>query len=118
MYYVPRKYFKDFIALSSYFNAVEAFHEMVVPTIFEIIDRRYRKSRWHSVIYRLADCWGSCCYDVKFPEDVAWRRCGHRINYVTEFHIAEEHFKRLAEDARIIQAAEPFSPYTEVNATE
>ena len=113
MYYVPRKYFEDFIALSAYFNAVEAFHEIVIPTIFEIIDRKYRKMRWRSIIYRLADCWGSCCYDVKFPEDVAWRRCGHRLNYATELYIAEEHFKRLGEDARLIQTAEISSQDTQ-----
>lgn len=106
MYYVPRQYFNDFIALSQYFKDSEVFHEMATPTIFNIIDRKRRKSPWRSTIYRLADCWGSCCVDVKYPEDVEWRRCGHRLNYATEPHIAEAHFRRLDDELKVVRAAE------------
>ncbi|KAF2101117.1 hypothetical protein NA57DRAFT_74705 [Rhizodiscina lignyota] len=106
MYYIPRQYFGDFIALSRYFTEAEVFHEMATPTIFNIIDRRRRKTPWRSVIYRLSDCWGSCCFDVSIPEDVEWRRCGHRLNYATSMHIAEAHFKRLDEELKLVRAAE------------
>jgi len=104
MYYVPRRYFQDYIFLSKFFTKEEVFHEMGIATIFQIIDRTRRTSPYRSVIFRLGDCYGSCCEVVQDVADLHWRRCGHKIDYQDE-DISEAHFERLEKELEIIRAA-------------
>jgi hypothetical protein len=84
IYYIPRRYFADYIFLSSIFAGFGVFHEIAVPTILHIIDQSRREHRSRSVIYRLGDCWGDCCASGPDVADVRWNRCGHRLDYMNE----------------------------------
>jgi hypothetical protein len=61
MYYIPRKYFADFVKLGRVYADHDAYHEISIPTLFHIIDQTYRKHPSLSILHRWADCWGDCC---------------------------------------------------------
>ena len=42
IYYIPRRFFADFILLSAVFSSEQAFHENAIPTIIHIIDQTRR----------------------------------------------------------------------------
>ncbi len=48
--------------------------------MINIIDLTHRLSPFHSVITRLADCWGDCCANGASPADLKRKRCGHRMD--------------------------------------
>lgn len=80
MYYIPRKYFADFVKLGRVFADYNAYHEIAIPTLFHIIDQTYRKHPSLSILYKWADCWGDCCTSNPRKFDVggsgAWI-CGY-----------------------------------------
>jgi len=84
IFYVPRRFFADFIALSDIFHAVPVFLEIGVATMLHIIDQTYREHPSRSVITRLGDCWGGCCASYPRSEDVLWNRCGHKFDFATQ----------------------------------
>jgi hypothetical protein len=71
MYYIPRKYFEDFVTLGKIYGKHNAYHEIAIPTLFHIIDQTYRKHPSLSIIYKWADCWGNCCKDNPRKFDVS-----------------------------------------------
>ena len=48
--------------------------------MINIIDLTYRLTPFHTVITRLADCWGHCCTTSAQPADIQRNRCGHRMD--------------------------------------
>jgi hypothetical protein len=81
-YYIPRRFFADFIFLSQVYAAYETFQEIAIPSMMHIIDSTRRDNPTRTVLSRFGDCWGSCCEMVQ-PDvhDVLFHRCGHKFNY-------------------------------------
>ncbi|KAF2435425.1 hypothetical protein EJ08DRAFT_337087 [Tothia fuscella] len=101
IYFIPRRYFRDYIALSDILYAVPVFHELAIPTIIHIIDKTYQSHPTRSIIEPLGDCWGSCCATNPLAEDIMWRRCGHKMDFLNE-NVTKVHFERLAANSLIL----------------
>ena len=84
IYYIPRRFFQDFIYLSDAFHQSRSFHEIGIPTMFNIIDLTYRSTPFHTVITHLEDCWGSCCSYGANANDINTKRCGHKIDLAND----------------------------------
>ncbi len=84
IYYIPRRFFNDFIDLTNIFYETDLFHEVAIPTMINIIELTYRPTSSHSVITRLADCWGHCCANGASPTDIKQKRCGHRMDLTND----------------------------------
>ncbi|KAF4920894.1 UDP-N-acetylglucosamine transporter [Colletotrichum viniferum] len=98
IYYIPRRFFADFIFLSYVYGCADLFHEVAIPTMLNIIDRsrRSESAPFQSLIDRIGDCWGGCCDDSATPHDVKWTRCGHRLDYLKQ-EVVDAHYGRLDE---------------------
>jgi hypothetical protein len=101
IYYIPRRFFKDYIFLSEIFGGFEVFHEVAVPTIIHIIDESRRSHPFIPVTDRFGECFGSCCDGNPSEADVLWHRCGHRLDYLNDAVIAA-HYTRLETEAKAI----------------
>lgn len=101
IYYIPRRFFADYIFLSSIFGGFSTFHEVAVPTIVHIIDESRRRHPTRGVIDRFGDCWGSCCASNPDAHDVLWNRCGHRLDYLNE-QVTATHYDRLDAQAAML----------------
>ncbi|KAF2668334.1 hypothetical protein BT63DRAFT_425654 [Microthyrium microscopicum] len=101
MYYLPRRFFQDFINLGGVMTSVQVFHEIAVPTIWNIIDKTYSLHASQSVLHRWGDCWGDCCAGSPLVEDIAEHRCGHHVDFLN-WEITSTHFDRLERDAQLI----------------
>ncbi|KAK1585160.1 UDP-galactose transporter [Colletotrichum navitas] len=84
IYYIPRRFFADYIFLSEIFAGFGVFHEVAIPTIVHIIDQSRRRNPYVSIVERISDCWGNCCSSDPKIRDVLGARCGHRLNYLEE----------------------------------
>ncbi|KAL2876535.1 hypothetical protein SGCOL_008110 [Colletotrichum sp. CLE4] len=84
IYYIPRRFFADYIFLSEIFAGFGVFHEVAIPTIVRIIDQSRRRNPYRSIIDHISDCWGHCCSSNPKIRDVLGARCGHRLNYLEE----------------------------------
>ncbi len=80
IYYIPRRFFKDYIDLGNIFYEAHSFHEVGIPTMLNIIDLTYRPTPFHGIITRITDCWGHCCATGAQPSDIKGKRCGHRMD--------------------------------------
>ncbi|KZL81356.1 udp-galactose transporter [Colletotrichum incanum] len=98
IFYIPRRFFADFIFLSYVYGCADLFHEVAIPTMLNIIDRSRRSeaAKFQSVIDRIGDCWGGCCDDSATAHDVKWTRCGHRLSYLNQ-EVVDAHYSRLDE---------------------
>jgi hypothetical protein len=101
IYYIPRRFFADYIFLSEIFGGFGVFHEVAVPTMVHIIDQSRRRNPHRPVIDRIGDCWGSCCASDPRVEDVLWSRCGHRLNYLTQ-PVVDAFYNHLDEEAALL----------------
>ncbi|OLN87996.1 hypothetical protein CCHL11_00259 [Colletotrichum chlorophyti] len=99
IYYIPRRFFADFIFLSYVYGCADLFHEVAIPSMLNIIDRsrRSEKAKFTSVIDRIGDCWGACCDSSATAHDVKWTRCGHRLDYLNQ-EVVDAHYNRLDEE--------------------
>ncbi|KAK1979657.1 UDP-galactose transporter [Colletotrichum cereale] len=84
IYFIPRRFFADFIFLSEIFAGFGVFHEVAIPTIVHIIDQSRRRNPYRSIIDHISDCWGNCCSSNPKIRDVLGARCGHRLDYLEE----------------------------------
>ncbi|RDA86150.1 hypothetical protein CP532_3056 [Ophiocordyceps camponoti-leonardi (nom. inval.)] len=82
IYYIPRRFFADYILLADIYNQFDAFHENVIPTILNIINNSQQQSS--TVLKLIEDCWGSCCDTITKPEQLLENRCGHRLDYLNQ----------------------------------
>ena len=80
IYYIPRRFFNDFIDLAKISYTIGLHHETAVPTMINIIDLTRRLTPFHTVVDPLADCWGHCCQSDTVPANLVERRCGHKID--------------------------------------
>jgi hypothetical protein len=101
IYYIPRRFFSDYIFLSEVFGALGVFHEVAVPTMVHIIEQSRRRNPFSPVMDRIGDCWGSCCASNPTKEDVLWARCGHRLNYLDQ-PVVDAFYNRLDDEAKLI----------------
>ncbi|KAK2034241.1 UDP-galactose transporter [Colletotrichum zoysiae] len=84
IYFIPRRFFADYIFLSEIFAGFGVFHEVAIPTIVHIIDQSRRRNPYRSIVEHISDCWGNCCSSDPKVRDVLGTRCGHRLNYLEE----------------------------------
>ncbi|KAJ0162632.1 hypothetical protein CTA2_4249 [Colletotrichum tanaceti] len=107
IFYIPRRFFADFIFLSYVYGCADLFHEVAIPTMLNIIDRSRRSeaAKFQSVIDRIGDCWGGCCDDSATAHDVKWTRCGHRLSYLNQ-ELVDAHYSRLDEQTAWLAQAE------------
>lgn len=84
IYYIPRRFFADYIFLAEIFAGFGVFHEVAIPTIVHIIDESRRRNPYRSIIDHISDCWGNCCSSNPKVRDVLGARCGHRLNYLED----------------------------------
>ncbi|KAK5032609.1 hypothetical protein LTS07_004019 [Exophiala sideris] len=77
LYYIPRRYFEDFIYLVE--TWYPTFHENTIPTTLDVLDRAYRREEGTQQVLWLADCWFQWGSAYPSEEALQYRRCGHRI---------------------------------------
>ncbi|TAQ89874.1 hypothetical protein B7494_g1813 [Chlorociboria aeruginascens] len=104
IYYVPKRFFADYIFLASIFGGFSVFHEVAVPTMIHIIDQSRRRHPMRSVMDKFGDCWGSCCASNPDEHDILWNRCGHRLDYLNEA-VINAHYNRVDEQAKMLGEA-------------
>jgi hypothetical protein len=78
LYYIPRRFFADFVFLSHVFGELQVHHQLAVPTMIHIIDQTRRVNPYRSSVDRIGDCWDSENVD---SETVLEFRCGHKLDY-------------------------------------
>jgi hypothetical protein len=65
-----------------------------------IIDKTRRlDASYASSIVEILDCWGSCCAGDPKKEDLTWKKCGHKLNYL-DVEATMGFYERLAQSAR------------------
>jgi hypothetical protein len=116
MYYLPRRFFQDFINIGGVFASVQVFHEIGLPTIFNIIDKTYSAPAYitaatekgvpggalgSTALTRWTDCWGNCCKGGAIAEDILEHRCGHHLDFLN-WEVTRTHFDRLKADALLL----------------
>lgn len=84
IYYIPRRFFVDYILLADIFYEYEVFHEVAIPTMVRIINDTYSHSDAEPAVHDIRDCWGSCCSTKPSIENVTMKRCGHKLDYLSE----------------------------------
>ncbi|KHO00247.1 Nucleotide-sugar transporter [Metarhizium album ARSEF 1941] len=104
IYYIPRRFFADFIRLARVFSdpRFDVFHEVAIPTIVHIIDNSRRESPDRPVVDGISDCWGDCCSSNPSVGDVLGHRCGHRLDYRNET-VTDAFFAKLASEASLLK---------------
>ncbi|RDA94647.1 hypothetical protein CP533_2432 [Ophiocordyceps camponoti-saundersi (nom. inval.)] len=108
IYYVPRRFFADYILLADVFFQHDVFHEVAIPTMLNIINNSQPSS---STLDLVRDCWGSCCDTIAGPKDVLKSRCGHRLDYLNQPAPKEPILPHLSSYLyRLIPSSTPFSP--------
>jgi hypothetical protein len=96
IYYIPRRYFEDFVYLTDKFDPM--FHEAAIPTMLSLIDQTYRERESARQVIQLSDCWGDCCADNPSREDILFHRCGHKLNYL-DANMSIPHYEKLERQA-------------------
>jgi hypothetical protein len=99
IYYIPRHLFADYIYLSAFYGAENAFHELVIPTIMHIIDQTRRERDFSSVINFLGHCYGGCCAEGADMNQLMSHRCGHKLDYLGDQDVINAHYERLDRQA-------------------
>jgi hypothetical protein len=99
--FVPRRYFADFIALASVYSLVPLFHEIAVPTIFNHLDHALSPHPSLSVLSMWGDCFGGCCKEPAFVDEILEHRCGHKLDYL-DWDIAKTHYDRLRASKQLL----------------
>jgi hypothetical protein len=101
VYYIPRRFFADYIFLSYLFGCIDLFHEVAIPTMLHIIDQSRRSNPFEPILDLLGDCFGFCCDSSATLNDVLWHRCGHRLDYLNK-EIVDGHYNRLDHEAAFL----------------
>ena len=107
IYWIPRRFFRDWIYLANIFNLHRGMHEMAVPTILTIIDLTYRTHETRPLLTRIGDCYGGCCSVAKYADDdVLFYRCGHKLDHLN-MDTVNAQTNRLREQAAML--GQPFN---------
>ncbi|CZR70206.1 uncharacterized protein PAC_20107 [Phialocephala subalpina] len=104
IYHIPRRFFADYIFLSSFFKDFGCFHEVAIPTIMHIIDQTRRVHETQSVMTQMGECWGGCCTGGPGVREVMTHRCGHKLDYLHGGGqiVATAHYQRLEDEAKML----------------
>lgn len=87
IFYIPRRFFADFVMLAEVFASFKVMGEIAVPTMLTILDRSRRRSPEIPVMQFIADCWGSCCTSHPSKWDIMSHRCGHKFDHRSELEV-------------------------------
>ncbi|RCI17269.1 hypothetical protein L249_3151, partial [Ophiocordyceps polyrhachis-furcata BCC 54312] len=98
IYYIPRRFFADYILLADVYNQFDAFHELAIPTMLNIINNSQQSNT--SVVKLVEDCWGSCCDTIAKPDQVLKNRCGHRLDYLNQPAV-DQYYAKLDAQAKL-----------------
>jgi hypothetical protein len=101
IYYVPQRFFQDYIDLTGAYGAVPLFHEIALPTIWRIIERTYSTHPSNTVLYRWGDCFGGCCHPVEFKDEILENRCGHKFDYL-QWETTRVHYDRMEKNKKLL----------------
>ena len=101
LYYVPRRFFADWIVLSTIYASHDVFHEMAVASMAHIIDMSRRSHPTLPVMTHFGDCWGGCCNGYPEGPEILWKRCGHHLNYLNQEHV-KTHYGRLERETKML----------------
>ena len=101
LYYIPRRFFADWIVLSTIYASHDVFHEIAVASMVHIIDMSRRSHPTLPVITRFGDCWGGCCSGYPKGPEILWKRCGHHLNYLNQEHV-KMHYGRLERETKML----------------
>lgn len=104
IYFVPRRFFKDFILLAAVFARIGTFHEVALPTMLNIIKNTRQTDSLNPVFDTISDCWGSCCASYPTVQDVFNNRCGHRLEY-RDTRVATAYYNKLDRQAELLHTA-------------
>ncbi|KAF8857864.1 hypothetical protein BDZ45DRAFT_726475 [Acephala macrosclerotiorum] len=104
IYHMPRRFWADYMFLSSFFKDFGCFHEVAIPTIMHIIDQTRRAHPTQSVFTQMGECWGGCCTGGPGVREIMTHRCGHKLDYAHEGgrKIANSHYARLETEAKML----------------
>ena len=101
IYYIPRRFFADWIVLSTIYASHDTFHEIAVATMARFIDMSRRSHPTLPVLTHFGDCWGGCCSGQPKGPEILWKRCGHQLNYLKPDHV-KMHYGRLEKEAQML----------------
>ncbi|PHH60340.1 hypothetical protein CDD81_1825 [Ophiocordyceps australis] len=101
IYWIPRRFFADFVLLSHVFARFKVFHEVAIATMLHIIDLSRRNASAQSLVSLIDDCWGSCCSSNPTVNNVLETRCGHRLDYLQPA-VYQPYYDKLDRQARIL----------------
>ena len=102
IYFMPRRFFEDYVFLANVFYEHGVFHEVAVPTILTIIDRTRSSHPNAPVLDLRSDCWGHCCAENPTVLDIQQHRCGHRLNF-EDAPTTKAHFDALKEEQALLE---------------
>ncbi|KAG5744533.1 hypothetical protein H9Q72_013221 [Fusarium xylarioides] len=115
IYFIPRKFFKDYIIAAPIFKSFDVFHEVGIPTMLHIIEQSHRESPYVPAMELFSDCWGYCCKDNPSIYDVTTYRCGHRLDYRNE-QVTGAFYEKLDAEAKFL--GQPMNGSHVANLTE
>lgn len=101
LYYIPRRFFAEWIILSTIYASHDVFHEIAVASMARIIDMSRRSHPTLPVMTHFGDCWGGCCSGYPKGPEILWKRCGHHLNYLNEDHV-KTHYGRLERESKML----------------
>ena len=101
LYYIPRRFFADWIVLSTIYASHDVFHEIAVASMAHIIDMSRRVHPSLPVMTHFGDCWGGCCSGYPKGPEILWQRCGHHLNYLNQEHV-KTHYGRLDRETKML----------------
>lgn len=101
LYYIPRRFFADWVILSTIYASHDVFHEIAVASMARIIDVSRRTHPTLPVMTHFGDCWGGCCTGYPKGPEILWKRCGHHLNYLNQEHVKTQ-YGRLEREAKML----------------
>ncbi|KAF6231710.1 hypothetical protein HO173_010012 [Letharia columbiana] len=101
LYYIPRRFFAEWIILSTIYASHDVFHEIAVASMARIIDVSRRSHPTLPVMTHFGDCWGGCCSGYPEGPEILWKRCGHHLNYLNQEHVKTQ-YGRLEREAKML----------------
>ena len=101
LYYIPRRFFADWIILSTIYASHDVFHELAVASMARVIDISRRTHPTLPVMTHFGDCWGGCCSGYPKGPEILWKRCGHHLNYLNQEHVKTQ-YGRLEREAKML----------------
>lgn len=101
IYYIPRRFFADYIFLAPIFARFSVPHDVAVSTMVHIIDRTRRPHPNLGVVESSGEGWGMCYDGVVDRHALLWNRCGYGLDSL-DAKLADVHYERLDGEADLL----------------